>query len=261
VLSGKVIVLIGGTSGLGRSAARALIDAGARLVAVGRDDEHLRDAEAALGDAAIVLAGDAESATTAAHAIERAVAAFGGCHGLYHVAGGSGRRVGDGPLHTITDDGWRRTLDLNLTSMFLSNRAAVSHFLHSGTPGAILNVTSVLAFRPAPAHFATHAYAAAKAAAIGFTQSCAAFYAPHGIRINAIAPALVDTPMSRRATRDARVRAYVEARQPLDGGRVGRPEDLDAAVVYLLSDAARYVTGQVLSVDGGWSVTDGVPAP
>jgi NAD(P)-dependent dehydrogenase (short-subunit alcohol dehydrogenase family) len=77
-----------------------------------------------------------------------------------------------------------------------------------------------------------------------------------GIRFNAIAPALVDTPGARRAVQDPRIAAYVEARQPLDGGRVGRPEDIDGAVVYLLSDESRFVTGQVLAVDGGWSVSD-----
>jgi NAD(P)-dependent dehydrogenase (short-subunit alcohol dehydrogenase family) len=261
VLSGKVIVIVGGTSGLGLSAAKAVIAAGGRVVAIGRDDEHLAPAGEAIGAGGIVYEDDAESRGTAARAVARAVTELGGCHGLYHVAGGSGRRLGDGPLHEITDEGWHRTLDLNLTSLFLSNRAVVSHFLATKTAGAVLNVTSVLAFRPAPSHFATHAYAAAKAAAIGFTTSCAAYYARYGVRFNAIAPGLVDTPMARRATSDQRIRAYVSARQPLDGGRIGRPEDLDAAVVYLLSDAARFVTGQVLAVDGGWSVSEGASTP
>jgi NAD(P)-dependent dehydrogenase (short-subunit alcohol dehydrogenase family) len=261
VLAGKVIVVIGGTSGLGLSAAKAMIAAGARVVAVGRDDEYLAPAIAAVGAGGIVYEDDAESRGTATRAIARAVSELGRCDGLYHVAGGSGRRVGDGPLHEITDEGWHRTIDLNLTSLFLSNRAAVSHFLAAKTPGVVLNVASVLAFRPAPAHFATHAYAAAKAAAIGFTTSCAAYYAPHGVRFNAIAPGLVQTPSAARAANDERIRAYVARRQPLDGGRVGQPEDLDAAVVYLLSDAARFVTGQVLAVDGGWSVSEGLSAP
>jgi NAD(P)-dependent dehydrogenase (short-subunit alcohol dehydrogenase family) len=165
--------------------------------------------------------------------------------------------MGDGPLHEISEEGWEGTLRLNLTSLFLSNRAAVRQFLGQGTGGSILNMASVLGFSPSPRYFATHAYAAAKAAIVGLTRSTAAYYAPQGIRVNAVAPALVETPMARRAAEDATIREFIATKQPLDGGRIGQPEDLDAAVVYLLSDAARFVTGQVLAVDGGWSVTEG----
>jgi NAD(P)-dependent dehydrogenase (short-subunit alcohol dehydrogenase family) len=257
VLSGKVIVIIGGTSGLGLSAALAVLEAGGRVVAVGLDDEHQDTARKALGNSGMVVAADASARSTAPSAIQRAVDEFGGCHGLYHVAGGSGRAFGDGPLHAVTDDGWQKTLDLNLTSVFLSNRAAARHFLASGSGGAVVNLSSVLAFSPAPRFFATHAYVAAKAAIIGVTTTSAAYYASSNIRFNAIAPGLIETPMSRRASGDAAVRAFVAARQPLDGGRLGRVDDLDAAVVFLLSDRARFVTGQVLAIDGGWTVSDG----
>jgi NAD(P)-dependent dehydrogenase (short-subunit alcohol dehydrogenase family) len=256
-LDGKVIVIIGGTSGLGLSAAKACRDAGARLVVVGRDDEHTAAAEQALGPSGRAIAANAVDPATAPAAVARAVEEFGACHALYHVAGGSGRAMGDGALHEITDEGWRRTLELNLTGLFYSNRAAVRHFREHRTPGVVLNMSSVLAFSPSPQFFATHAYAAAKSAVIGFTKSCAACYAPEGIRFNVIAPGLIETPMSRRAAGDATIRAFVATRQPLEGGRIGKPDDLDAAVVYLLSDASRFVTGQVLSVDGGWTVTHG----
>ncbi|TVR49688.1 MAG: SDR family oxidoreductase, partial [Puniceicoccaceae bacterium] len=129
--------------------------------------------------------------------------------------------------------------------------------LDQGRPGSILNMGSVLGIFPAPAHFATHAYAAAKAAVIGFTRSTAAYYAPHDIRINLLAPALVETPMAARAAGDSTILGYIRSKQPLDGGRIGRPEDLDGAAVYFLSDDSRYTTGQVLCVDGGWSVSEG----
>ena len=87
-------------------------------------------------------------------------------------------------------------------------------------------------------------------------DAAAASYAPSGIRFNALLPGLTDTPMSARAMNDARIHAFVREKQPLDGGRAGRPADLDAAVVFFLSDASRFVTGQALAVDGGWSVTD-----
>ena len=139
----------------------------------------------------------------------------------------------------------------------ISNRAAVQDFLSHGVDGSVLNLVSVLGYSPSPRHFATPAYATAKAAAIGMTRSAASYYAPHNIRFNALAPALVETPMAQRALGDDEVMQFIRAKQPLDGGRVGQPEDLDAAVVYFLSDASRFVTGQVLAIDGGWCVSEG----
>jgi NAD(P)-dependent dehydrogenase (short-subunit alcohol dehydrogenase family) len=228
---------------------------------VGREDDSIDRAKAELGASARVIAGDAVDPRTAEGAIDLAMREFGRFDALYHVAGGSGRRMGDGPLHEITDAGWRQTLELNSYSLFFSNRAAVRQFTSQKTGGSILNLSSVLAYSPAPAHFATHAYAAAKAAAIGLTTACASYYAPHGIRFNLIAPGLVDTPMARRAAEDETIRKYIATKQPLDGGRIGRPEDLDAAVVFFLSDQSRFVTGQALGIDGGWAVTEGRAEP
>jgi NAD(P)-dependent dehydrogenase (short-subunit alcohol dehydrogenase family) len=267
-LDGLSILIVGGTSGLGLAAARACLREHARLTVVGRDDEDLARATAELGgDSAgvragvSVIGGDASEPALAERAVREAVARFGHLDGVFHVAGGSGRRFGDGPLDAITDEGWRATIDLNLTSLFNTCRAATRYFVGQKRGGSILTMTSVLAFSPAPAHFATHAYATAKAGAIGLTTTCAAYYAPHGIRFNAIAPALVSTPGAQRAVQDSRIKAYVEARQPLDGGRIGRPEDIDGAVVYLLSNESRFVTGQVLAIDGGWSVSDAWSSP
>lgn len=258
-LEGKVVVIVGGTSGLGLSGLRACLGAGARVVAVGPATSGTESLEAELGPDARVqfIQGDARDPGTARLAVGRAVAEFGGFDALFHVAGGSGRAFGDGPLHELTDAGWDETLRLNLTSVFFSNRAAVEQFLRQGTPGSILNMGSVSAFSPSPRFFGTHAYAAAKAAIEGFTTSAAATYAARGIRFNVLAPGLTETPMSRRAMGDARILEFVRAKQPLDGGRAGQPADLDGAVVFFLSDASRFVTGQVLAVDGGWSVTEG----
>jgi NAD(P)-dependent dehydrogenase (short-subunit alcohol dehydrogenase family) len=258
-LSGKVVVVVGGTSGFGLSGVRACLDAGARVVAVGLPAEGLDQLEKELGSACRVMAGDARHPETPRSAIARAVAELGGFDALYHVAGGSGRSFGDGPLHEATDEGFSETLRLNLASVFYSNRAAVEHWLKHGTPGSILNLGSVSGFSPSPRYFDTHAYAAAKAGLEGLTVAAAAYYAPRGIRFNALLPGLTDTPGSRRAMADVQIQAFIRGKQPLDGGRVGRPSDLDAAVVFFLSDESRFVTGQTLAVDGGWSVTEAGP--
>jgi NAD(P)-dependent dehydrogenase (short-subunit alcohol dehydrogenase family) len=142
-----------------------------------------------------------------------------------------------------------------------SNRAAARQFLAQGTGGTVLNMGSVLGFSPSPQFFSTHAYAAAKAAIIGLTQSAAAYYAVQQIRFNVIAPALVETPMARRAAGDPRILKFIATKQPLDGGRIGMPGDLDSAVIFFLSHESRFVTGQVLAVDGGWCVSEGQVPP
>ncbi len=257
----KVIVIVGGTSGLGLSAAQACVRAGAATVIVGRDERKCAAAAADLGNQSRTITGDACDPQTVTIAIQKAVATFGGFHGLYHVAGGSGRRQGDGPLDQLSDQGWDYTMRLNLDSVFYSNRAAIQQFLRQGTGGSIVNMASVLADSPSPRFFATHAYATSKAATIGMTKASAAYYAPRNIRLNVIAPALVDTPMASRAIEDDTIMRYVASKQPLDGGRIGVPADVDEAVVYFLSDEARFVTGQVLRIDGGWSLTEGQYEP
>jgi NAD(P)-dependent dehydrogenase (short-subunit alcohol dehydrogenase family) len=257
MLEGKRLVIIGGTAGLGLSAAKAFVAAGGRVVCVGLPSEETDSLAVDLKSSMRIICSDASQSETATHAIQECVETFGGLDGLYHVAGGSGRRWGDGPLHEITDEGWRKTLDLNLSSVFFSNRAAVRQFLAQNVGGSILNLVSVLAWSPSPKYFATQAYAAAKAAIIGLTQSCAAMYAAQGIRFNALAPGLVETRMAERAASNPEIMAFIKTKQPLDGGRIGHPSDLDAAAVYFLSDASKFATGQVLAIDGGWCVAEG----
>ncbi len=256
MLQDKTIVIIGGTKGLGLSAARACLRHGAKVVLVGREAESAKAVEQELGECCRAMVGDATDAVTAKDAIQLAVEQFGPLHGLYHVAGGSGRRMGDGPLHEISEIGWDYTLDLNLRSLFFSNQAACRQFLNQKTPGTILNMGSVLGYSPSPKFFATHAYAATKSAIIGLTKTCAAYYAPYDIRFNVLAPALVETPMAQRAAGDQAILNFIRYKQPLDGGRIGQPEDLDAAAVFFLSDESKFCTGQVLAVDGGWTVSD-----
>jgi len=257
VLAGKKIVIIGGTTGMGLSAAKIFVEEGARVIAVGRNSDSVQAASLVLKDRGGILQGDATQEQTASDAIELCIRSFGGFDGLYHVAGGSGRKFGDGPLHELSLEGWNKTFELNLTSLMLSNRAAVRQFLKQKTAGTILNMGSVLGFSPSPQYFTTHAYAATKAAIIGFSKSIAAYYAKDNIRVNVIAPALVETPMAQRAATDDEILSFIKTKQPLEGGRIGKPEDLDGLAVYFMSDQSRFTTGQVIAVDGGWAISEG----
>ena len=257
LLKNKNIVIIGGTTGIGLSAAKAFVTNDANVIVVGRNAESAESAKQLLGDHAETLVLDAVNPDTAIRAIDSCISHYGGFDGLYHVAGGSGRKMGDGPLDSLTLDGWNKTMELNLTSLMLSNQAAVKKFIELRKGGTILNMGSVLGYSPSPNYFSTHAYAAAKSAIIGFTKSVAAYYAKDNIRVNVIAPALVETPMAQRAANDDTIVSFIKSKQPLDGGRVGQPEDLDGLSVYFMSDQSKFTTGQIVSVDGGWSISEG----
>jgi NAD(P)-dependent dehydrogenase (short-subunit alcohol dehydrogenase family) len=256
-LENKKIVIVGGTTGIGLSAARAFIQEGAQVIVSGRNEESVSEAKRILGENAESISADATHPGSAAKVINFCMARFGDFDGLYHVAGGSGRKMGDGALHELTLEGWNKTMELNLTSLMLSNQAAVKEFIRLKKAGTILNMSSVLGFSPSPKYFATHGYAAAKAAAIGLSKSIAAYYAKNGIRVNVIAPALVETPMAQRAAGDETILSFIKTKQPLDAGRIGQPADLDGLAVYFMSDLSKFTTGQTVSVDGGWSVTEG----
>ncbi len=257
LLKNKNIVIIGGTTGIGLSAAKAFVLNGANIIVVGRNAESAGSAKQLLGNHAEAIVSDAVNTETAINAIDTCISHYGGFDGLYHVAGGSGRKMGDGPLHELTLDGWNKTMELNLTSLMLSNQAAVKKFLELKKSGTILNMGSVLGYSPSPHFFSTHGYAAAKSAIIGFTKSVAAYYAKDNIRANVIAPAVVETPMAQRAANDEEILSFIKTKQPLDGGRIGQPEDLDGLSVYFMSEQSKFTTGQVIAVDGGWSISEG----
>jgi NAD(P)-dependent dehydrogenase (short-subunit alcohol dehydrogenase family) len=262
------ICLVTGSTGMAAASARRLAAEGAAVFVVSRTAAHSQSLaegiEAAGGRAAWAVAdltAEAEVETAVAAAVDR----FGRIDGLFAAAGGSGRRFGDGPIDEITAEGWDRTLELNLRSQALTCRAVVRQMLgqsanDSGTRGSVLLMGSVTATDPAPEFFATHAYAAAKGATIALMTAMAATYANDGIRVNALAPGLTDTPMATRAAGDAAIRAYAARKQPL-AGEMMDPDEVAHAVVYLLSDESRAVTGQLLKVDGGWSVVSVSPEP
>ncbi|HSJ50585.1 MAG TPA: SDR family oxidoreductase [Actinomycetota bacterium] len=252
------VVVVTGAGGISSAGATRFAAEGAAVFVVSRDAEESRTLAgevAAAGGAADWVPADLRDEAATVAAMERCRARFGRIDGLFAVAGGSGRRFGDGPLHDIPLGGWEETFAANATPMFVSAREAVRAMLERGEGGSLVIVTSVLADHPAPKFFATHAYAAAKGAARSFVRAVAAMYATSGIRVNAVAPGLIATPMSARAARDPATAAYARARQPLAGDLLP-PEAIADAALFLLSDEARYITGQVLTVDGGWSVTD-----
>jgi len=257
LLKEKGIVVIGGSTGMGLSAAKAFVDEGAKIVVVGRDQKNIEKVRSELGANVEAISADATNPETAVDAINLCIRKFGTFDGLYHVAGGSGRKMGDGPLHELSLEGWNKTLELNLTSLMLSNQAAIKNFLDLKKAGTILNMGSVLGFSPSWQYFSTHAYATAKSAVIGFSKSIGAYYAKDNIRVNVIAPALVETPMAQRAAGDEKILSFIKTKQPLDGGRISKPSDMDGLAVYFMSDQSNFTTGQVIAVDGGWSISDG----
>ena len=246
LLDKKNIVVVGGTSGIGRSAVKAFMNEGAFLTVIGRNSKKLLDAKEELGNNGITIEGDASHSDTISNAIKKAVNKFGDLHGLYHVAGGSGRNKGDGPLHEVTDEAWGYTKSINLDSIFYSNRAVLEQFINQGKGGTILNMSSVLGFSPSSKFFSTHAYSCTKAAIIGLSKSLASYYSKYNIRINVISPGLIATPMSERAQSDKKIISYIQKKQSLDGGRIGETIDLDGAAVYFMSDKSIFTTGQVL---------------
>lgn len=262
-LSGRHIIVTGAT-GIAAASARRFTAEGATVVIISRTEASCRELTESIaadgGHASYVVAdltdGEAGSSATSA-AIER----LGRVDGLFNVAGGSGRRMGDGPLHTLTPEAWDATMRLNATSHVIASAPVLRAMLEQdadvdGQRGAIVNMGSVLATRPVPALFATHAYASAKGTIAALTVTSAAYYASHGIRINMVAPALTTSRMSARAAADASTQAFSQRKQPLSGGFVPA-EDIAEAALYLLGPESRAVTGQTLTVDGGWSVVDG----
>ncbi len=254
LLVDKVAIVTGGASGIGRATARLFAAEGARVAVVDVDaagGEASADEICDSGGEAIFVQADMSEAAAVEVAVQRTAQHFGGVSVIFNGAGVSGRRWGDGPVAECTEEAWDRVMAINLKSVFLGCKYAIPEMLKAGG-GAIVNLASVLGLVGGDADFATHAYAASKGGIISLTRAIAVYYAPHHIRANVICPGLIATPMSRRAQSSPAIRARLPELQPLTGD-FGRPEDVAHAALYLASDAARFVTGAVLTVDGGWT--------
>lgn len=255
-------ILITGASGIAAATARLAGLAGARVIVLANIEEQCRELAEALRREKIEISyvvADLTIESEAVAAVNECRSHYNRIDALFNVAGISGRRFGDGPTHECTFEGWRKTMRTNVDSTFLMCREVTKVMLEQqpdaqGMRGAILNMASVLAFSPESAHFATHAYAASKGAIVSLTRAMASYYAPHKIRVNAIAPGLTRTPMSARAQSNPEILELMKTKQPLREDLI-EAEEIARAALFLLSDDARSITGDVLTVDAGWRVS------
>ncbi len=255
-------LFITGATGIAAATAKLAAQASASVFIVSLHEDDcavLANEIRASGSRCEFYAGDLVQEATAMHAVQKCVQHFGRIDALFNVAGISGRKFGDGPLHECTEAGWDITMDTNAKTTFLMCREALKQMMQQdvnavGSRGAILNMASVLAFAPEPNYFAAHAYAASKGAIISLSKAMASFYAPHKIRVNALAPGLIRTPMSQRAQENSAIVEFMKTKQPLAEDLI-EVEDVAKAALFLLSDDSRQITGEVLSVDGGWRLS------
>ena len=246
-------LFITGSSGIAETTALLAASEGWRVFVAGKEPAECKSLASKLPGSGFYV-GDLADEAVAERALAACVEQFGDLDAVFAVAGMSGRRFGDGPVDECSLEGWEATFAANARPAFLTSRCAVRYWLKEKRPGALLNIASVLAFSPQATHFATHAYAASKGAVIAMSRAMAAHYAAKGIRVNVLAPGLVRTPMSVRAQADAAISTFIETKQPLSHGFL-TVEDIAKAALFLLSDQSRHITGQVMTVDGGWTVT------
>jgi NAD(P)-dependent dehydrogenase (short-subunit alcohol dehydrogenase family) len=246
-------LLITGSSGIAAAAARLAASRGMQIFIVGNRENECQELCAGISGSAYAVADVADYA-----AVQKAVAAclqkFGGIDAVFNVAGISGRSLGDGPLHECTPEAWQALMNIHAAGTFYVCREVIRHWMETSRKGAIVNTGSVLARSPEREFFATHAYAASKGAIESMSLAAAAYYAPHGIRINVIAPGLVRTPMSARAQTNEKILSFIAHKQPLKGGFV-EAEEIARIALFLLSDESIPMTGEVIRGDAGWAVT------
>ncbi|HEX6113600.1 MAG TPA: SDR family NAD(P)-dependent oxidoreductase [Geminicoccaceae bacterium] len=251
-LDGKRLFITGGSRGLGREMALAIADAGADVVLTGRDPESLERTAAevrGLGRQAWTLQADLADPLACETVCARALAEYGPLDILINNLGG---RRDPTPTEDMPLAQWRALIDLNLTSSFVCTKAIGGAMVRHGRGGRIINIASINAFVAGRGIGGRH-YEAAKAAIVQFTRAVAADWAPHSITVNAICPGLFMTEPNQRWARERPdMIAGMRERTPMQ--TFGAPEDLGPLAVYLASDAARFMTGAALVIDGGYTL-------
>lgn len=251
-LQDKVAIVTGATSGIGKATAQLFAREGASVVLSGRRGEVLDalvDEIEKAGGKAFAVAGDVRHATHARACVDAAIAQFGGLDIAFNNAGGSGAM---GSVIEVTEEGWQETLDTNLTSAFLGAKYQIPAMQQRGGGSLIFTSTFVGSTVGFPG---MAAYAASKAGLAGLAQVLAAEFGPQGIRANLLLPGATDTPANAANApgAGAETKAFIEGLHALK--RLGRPEELAQAALFLASDASSFMTGASMLVDGGVSIT------
>ena len=246
-MRGKVAIVTGASAGIGRATALAFAREGARVVVAdvqpGAGEETVRLIADAGGEAAFVRA-DVSRATDSEAIVHRAVEVFGRLDYAFNNAGIEGETA---PTAECSEENWDRVLGINLKGVWLCMRHEIPEMLRQGG-GAIVNCSSVAGLVGFPG---IPAYTASKHGILGLTRAAALEYAQQNVRVNAVCPGVIRTAMVERFTRqDPQAEAQLVAREPV--GRMGTPEEVAAAVLWLCSDAASFVSGHALAVDGGF---------
>lgn len=236
----KIVIVTGGSGGIGTECARRLIARGDRVVLVARDEARLQATSAEVG-ATAAIACDLLDLAAFGSVVDRVESEIGEIDGLVHAVGSIILR----PLHALSLDDWRKTLDLNATSAFIAVKSVVPKMMRRKR-GSIVLFSTVAAQTGLQNH---EAISAAKSAVEGLVRSASISYARYGVRFNAVAPALTKTQLSKNLWSNETTLAASVAMHPL--GRIGEPGDIAAAATFLLSDDAAWITGQILGVDGG----------
>jgi NAD(P)-dependent dehydrogenase (short-subunit alcohol dehydrogenase family) len=244
--AGKVAVVAGAASGIGLAIARRLITEGARVVGGDVNPEGLRAAESELGPEFAPITGDVTREVDAEALVAAAVERFGALDAAFNVAGASR----PGYIVDLPESDWDFTVDLCLKGVFLGMKHQARQMMRQGNGGSIVNITSLNAH--VPMH-AGSAYVAAKAGVEALSRNGALEFAEYGIRVNAILPGLVQTPLTRRHFDNPDALAAFVQRIPM--GRPAQPEEIAAPCLYLASGDASYVSGASLLVDGAWAVS------